>query len=428
MSRPFIHMTVPSIADWTAESLSKHAESVLWNMALASGDKELIDRLDEDDDFDIVTLMLELKERLNKAKRVSIFADQPDGLVIVTGTGNNYEKELAGLFTIPVSVLSTDDAMEQLPSAAAVIICLRFCGFTTKIEEIAREAYRHQIPLAVVFTDQDSFTLSARAGIRATIEGVGCEVASEMVFEEDEMASFVCENMDVWWLSRNPELLIEGDHFGKPMCALASVVLEGASRVSLPPVKIDATDELLNRVGTVFDELTATFLQADVMLSWQEFTRGVPRPGYWLPRFDTDTYLPVARLRVIDRVMAKTTKKVVDKTLRDLDARSLTQAIIESLPAQRQTARAVVLRSGNTSWRDVLVAAVKPVLKETFTALMDQDPPVPDRDGWESFCNRVGVWLEERREKTMCDFKERVVDNIHAEQTRVFETLLENEW
>jgi hypothetical protein len=422
-------MMVPRIAEWTRESLTEYSETTLWYTALASGDKKLFVRLDGDDDFDIVTLMLELKERLGKTERVSIqeiFAGPLDAPVIVTGTGDNYEKELADLLVpaVTVSVLCTDDAMEQLPSAAAVIICLRFCGFTAKIEEIAREAYRHQVPLAVVFTDQDSFTLSNRAEICAIIERVGCEVASEMVFEEDEMASFVCENMDVRWLSRNPELLIEGDHFGEPMRALAGVVCEGASRTSLPPVKIDATDQLLNRVGTLFDELTATFLQADVMLSWQEFTRGVPRPGYWLPRFDTDTYLPVARLRVINRVMAKTTKKVVDKTLRDLDARSLTQAIIESLPAQRQTARAVVLRSGNTSWRDVLVAAVKPVLKEAFAVLMDHDPPVPARDGWESFCNRVGVWLEARREETLCDFKERVVQNIHAEQTRVFEALL----
>lgn len=421
-------MSLLSIASWTEQSLRQHAETDLWNMAVSCGDEKLFDRLEQDDDFDIVLLMLELKGRIENTERVSIFEGQTDRLVIVTGTHNNYEEELANLFTIPVSVLSTDDAMEQLPSAAAVIICLRSCGFTTKIKDVAREAYRHQVPLAVVFTDMVSFRLSGQAEICASIESVGCEVAAEMVFEEDEMASFVCVNMDVRLLSHNPELLIEGDHFGKPMRALASVVLEGASRVSLPPAKIHTTDELLNRVGTLFDKMTATFLQTDFMLSWQESTRYVPRPGYWSPRFDTDTHLPVARLRVINHVMVKTMKRVTDKTLRDFNEPSLTQSIIKSLAAQRQVARAVVLRSGNTSLRDVLVAAAKPVLKETFDVLMDQDPPVPARDGWESFCNRVGVWLEERRERTMVDFKDRVVQNIQAEQTRVFEALLDKEW
>ncbi|MBB18361.1 MAG: hypothetical protein CMP20_02690 [Rickettsiales bacterium] len=426
-------MNVPRIAEWTRESLTEYSETTLWNMALACGDKKLFDRLDEDDDFDIVTLMLELKERIDNAKRVSnqeIFGGQTDGLVVVTGTGDNYEKELADLLVpaVPVSVLCTDDAMKQLSSAAAVIICLRFCGFTIKIKEIARKAYRHQIPLAVVFTDWDSFSLSGKAEILASIEKVGCEVAADMVFEENEMASFVCETMNVGLLNRNPELLIEGDHYGKPMRSIASVVLEGTSRVSLPPVKIDATDQLLSCVGSLFDELAIALLQTDAMLSWQEFTRYAPRPSYWDLSFDTDTYLPVARLCVIDHVLAKTTKKVVDKTLRGFNEPSLTQAIIESLPAQRQIARAVVLRSGNTSWRDVLVAAVRPVLKETFTVLMDQEPPVPARDGWDSFCNRVGVWLEARREETMRDFKERVVENINTEQTRLFEALLENKW
>ena len=425
-------MPVPPIAEWTVESLAKHPETALWDMALACGDEELIDRLEQDDDFDLATLMLELKERLDRAERISIkeiFADigQTDTPVIVTGTGSNYEEELAGLFaaSIASSVLCTDDAMEQLPSAAAVIICLCFCGFTTKIKEITRKAYRHQIPFAVVFTDRDSFRLSAQAEICASIERVGCEVAAEMVFEEGEMASFVCENMDVALLRCNPELL---GQYGKPMRALASVVREGASRAKLPPAKIDETEKLLWDVGTLLDSVTEAFLQTDVTLSWKELAKHTRRPGYWYECYDTAQYLPVARICVVDQVLTKSMEKFVAETLKGLGETSLARVIIKALPAQRQAARAAVLGTEPLCVRDILVAAMRPVMFEVCGALMAQEPPVPARDGWKSFCNRVGVWLEERRERTLSGFKERVVENIIHEQTQLFEALLENEW
>lgn len=246
-------MYVPPIADWTAASLGECSWSALWDTATACGDEELLDRLD---DADIVTPMLEFKDRLCPTKRLSpneIFAET-NARVIITETGSKDDFQLSDLFPdrLDVAVLSRGDTLTQLSTASAVIICLSFRGFTPQFKEIVRKAFMHQIPFAVVLTDPDSFTLRARAAIRESVEKVGHEVAETFMFAPDEMAPFVCENVRVEMLCRNSELWTEGELYGKPMRALAGLVCADASRESSAPETVVATEELFWNVGTFF--------------------------------------------------------------------------------------------------------------------------------------------------------------------------------
>lgn len=152
------------------------------------------------------------------------------------------------------------------------------------------------------------------------------------------------------------------------------------------------------------------------------------RPCYWPSQFDTSQYLPVATLIVVDRVFTKATKKLVNRTLEGLNKTSFERLVIEALPSQRRAARAAVMGTESMTARGIVFAAIKSVMPEVCNSLIVQDPPVPAHDGWKSFCDRVGVWLDQKGQDVLEDFNARVIESIVHEQTRIFESLLEKKW
>ena len=316
--------------------------------------------------------MLEFKKRLSTIEKLSpeqIFKESNKS-IIITGTGNNYESKLCNLLSssLKKSVLTCDEVLCWSSTDCVVIICLRHCGFTTKVKKVIRETFGNQIPLAIVFTD-DSFSLRSRGEIENCVEKIKAEVAEELVFNENKLSPFIYESLDVRMLDNNPELFNDGDNYGKPMRALSKIIQSHANHNF---VEIEGTDKLLYEVGIFIDQVLVSLLDEISKLSLAK---------------------PLSKIEI---------KKLVSGTAEA--HQSLSQVIIKALPIdQRGAARSIILSNS---------LSVQSVLETTINSTRGRMVEI--------------MQLKYYKDDVRSYFVEMIINYIMHAKTYIFETLLEN--